>query len=110
MNTSIYCFRLGLLAPALRKLEPANAQGEYYLTDVAPVLYETGHRADTVVAGDLSEAEGVNDRCSWPRLEAELRRRTNNRWLRQGVTMVDPGRTYIDSTVQLANDVTLASA
>ena len=34
VNPSIYCFRRGLLAPALRRLSPENAQGEYYLTDV----------------------------------------------------------------------------
>ncbi len=41
------------------------------------------------------------------RAEAELRRRTNERWLRLGVTMLDPDRTYIDATVELAPDVTL---
>ena len=34
VNTSIYCFRRDVLAPALRRLDPDNAQGEYYLTDV----------------------------------------------------------------------------
>ncbi|HZI37327.1 MAG TPA: NTP transferase domain-containing protein, partial [Acidimicrobiia bacterium] len=31
VNTSIYCFRRGLLAPSLRRLSPENTQGEYYL-------------------------------------------------------------------------------
>ena len=39
--------------------------------------------------------------------EAELRRRTNEHWLRRGVTMLDPDRTYIDATVELGADVTL---
>ena len=43
VNTSIYCFRRGLLAPALRRLSPENAQGEYYLTDVVAVLRQAGH-------------------------------------------------------------------
>src|SRR5437764_1055057 len=43
INTSIYCFRRGLLAPALRRLSPENAQGEYYLPDAVSVLRETGH-------------------------------------------------------------------
>ena len=38
INTSIYCFRRNLLAPALRRLSPENAQGEYYLTDAIEVL------------------------------------------------------------------------
>ena len=107
MNTSIYCFRRSVLAPALRRLEPSNAQGEYYLTDVVSVLHDAGYRVDTVVADDPGEAEGVNDRVQLAAAEAELRRRTNDKWLRLGVTMVDPGRTYLDSTVRLANDVTL---
>ena len=40
VNTSIYCFRRALLAPALRRLGSSNAQGEHYLTDVVGVLYE----------------------------------------------------------------------
>jgi bifunctional UDP-N-acetylglucosamine pyrophosphorylase / glucosamine-1-phosphate N-acetyltransferase len=44
VNPSFYCFRRGLLAPALRRLSPENAQGEYYLTDVIGVLRETGHQ------------------------------------------------------------------
>ena len=43
VNTSIYCFRLGVLAPALRRLHPQNAQGEYYLTDVIEVLHDAGY-------------------------------------------------------------------
>src|SRR5580698_10826221 len=39
VNTSIYCFRRSILAPTLRRLSPANAQGEYYLTDSVSVLF-----------------------------------------------------------------------
>jgi len=42
INTSIYCFRRSVLAPALRRLNPENAQGEYYLTDVIEVLHDAG--------------------------------------------------------------------
>ena len=42
VNPSIYCFRRSLLAPALRRLSPENAQGEYYLTDVVSVLARRG--------------------------------------------------------------------
>jgi bifunctional UDP-N-acetylglucosamine pyrophosphorylase/glucosamine-1-phosphate N-acetyltransferase len=107
INTSIYCFRRSLLAPALRRLSPENAQGEYYLTDVVAVLHDAGYRVEAMVAADPTETEGVNDRLQLARAEAELRRRTNERWLRFGVTMLDPERTYIDATVELAPDVAL---
>jgi len=107
INTSIYCFRRSVLAPALRRLSPENAQGEYYLTDVIEVLHDAGYSVATVVADDFRETQGVNDRVQLAEAEAELRRRTNERWQRLGVTMLDPERTYIDSTVELAPDVTL---
>ena len=86
INTSIYVVKRSLLAPALRRLSPNNAQGEYYLTDVVAVL-----------ARSLQLAVA----------EAELRARTNESLLRSGVTMLDPANTYVDTTVIVGRDVTL---
>ena len=107
VNTSIYCFRRSLLSPALRRLEPQNAQGELYLTDVVGVLHEAGYTTSSLTVADSMEAAGVNDRAQLAVAEAELRDRINERWLRRGVTMWDPERTYVDATVELAEDVTL---
>lgn len=105
--TSIYCFRRSVLAPALRRLTPDNAQGEYYLTDVIGVLHDAGYNVVSMVAADPMEPAGINDRAQLAVAEAELRSRTNLRWLRRGVTMLDPARTYIDASVELGVDVTL---
>jgi bifunctional UDP-N-acetylglucosamine pyrophosphorylase/glucosamine-1-phosphate N-acetyltransferase len=107
VNTSVYCFRRNLLTPALRRIQPDNAQGEYYLTDVIGVLVGAGHRVDAVVADEPEETQGVNDRAQLAQAEAELRRRTNEHLLRTGVTLVDPSATYVDTTVVVGTDVTL---
>jgi bifunctional UDP-N-acetylglucosamine pyrophosphorylase/glucosamine-1-phosphate N-acetyltransferase len=107
INTSIYCFRRSVLAPSLRRLSPSNSQGEYYLTDVIGVLYEAGHKVGSVVIEDTMEVAGVNDRAQLAVAEAELRDRINERWMRRGVTMWDPERTYIDVDVVLEPDVVL---
>ena len=107
INTGIYVFRRSLLAPALRRLTPDNAQGELYVTDVVAVLADAGHPVVSVVADDPDETQGVNDRAQLAVAEAELRRRTNERWMREGVGIVDPGATYVDTTVTLAPDVVL---
>ena len=52
INTSIYCFRRSVLAPSLRRLQPANEQREYYLTDVVAVLSEAGYKVEALVAAD----------------------------------------------------------
>jgi bifunctional UDP-N-acetylglucosamine pyrophosphorylase / glucosamine-1-phosphate N-acetyltransferase len=107
VNTSIYCFRRSVLAPSLRRLSPENAQGEYYLSDVVEVLSDAGYPVVSLVAPDPMETAGVNDRAQLAVAEAELRDRTNERWMRRGVTMLDPERTYLDASVELAPDVTL---
>jgi bifunctional UDP-N-acetylglucosamine pyrophosphorylase/glucosamine-1-phosphate N-acetyltransferase len=105
--SQIYCFRHSVLAPALRRLSPDNSLGEYFLTDTIEVLHSAGYTVTSVVAGDPMEAAGVNDRSQLAAADAELRARINERWMRCGVTMLDPESTYIDVTVSLEADVTL---
>lgn len=105
--TGIYVFRRSLLAPALRRVSPRNVRGVYYLSDVVRVLAETGHPVATHAVDDVTDTLGVNDRVQLARVEAEMRRRTNLRWLERGVTLVDPAHTYIDTTVQIGADVTI---
>lgn len=107
VNTGIYAFRRSLLPPALRRLTPDNSQSELYVTDVVEVLAEAGHPVVSLVASEPGETQGVNDRLQLAVAEAELRRRTNERWMHEGVTIVDPAATYLDTSVVLAPDVTL---
>ena len=107
VNPSIYCFRRAYLAPALRRLSPENAQGEYYLTDVISVLRSTGHPIVAVTGDDATETIGVNDRAQLAAAEAVLRVRINEAWMREGVSMSDPARTYVDAGVELEPDVRL---
>jgi bifunctional UDP-N-acetylglucosamine pyrophosphorylase/glucosamine-1-phosphate N-acetyltransferase len=107
VNTSIYCFRRSILAPTLRRISPANAQGEYYLTDAVAVLSSAGYSVKALVLPDPMEAAGVNDRAQLAVAEAELRDRINERWMRRGVTMWDPEGTYVDAQAHLEADVSL---
>jgi bifunctional UDP-N-acetylglucosamine pyrophosphorylase/glucosamine-1-phosphate N-acetyltransferase len=105
VNPSIYCFRRAFLAPALRRLSPENAQGEYYLTDVIGVLRQAGHVVVGIPSADPTEALGVNDRAQLAVAEGILRQRINERWMREGVSMTDPAHTYVDVSVELEPDV-----
>lgn len=107
INPSIYCFRRAFLAPALRRLSPENAQGEYYLTDVIAVLRQAGHLVVGAPTADATETLGVNDRAQLALAETNLRARINEKWMREGVSMTDPARTYVDAMVELEPDVQL---
>jgi len=107
VNTSIYVFRRSVLGPALRRLTPDNAAGELYLTDVIAVLHDAGYPVSSMLVEDPTEAAGVNDRHQLAAAEAVLRARLNERWMRRGVTMIDPESTYVDASVELSPDVVL---
>jgi bifunctional UDP-N-acetylglucosamine pyrophosphorylase/glucosamine-1-phosphate N-acetyltransferase len=103
-NSSIYVFRADLLWPALERLEPANAQGELYLTDAVRGLVDGGARVAAHVASDPAAAEGVNTRAELAAVAAALRDRINHEHMLAGVTIVDPFSTWIDADVELEPD------
>jgi bifunctional UDP-N-acetylglucosamine pyrophosphorylase/glucosamine-1-phosphate N-acetyltransferase len=105
--TAFHCFRHAVLAPALRRLRPVSDGGEHPLHGVYAVLHDAGYRVESLLMTDPMEAAGVNDRAQLAVAEAELRDRINERWMRRGVTMWDPERTYVDATVVLEPDVVL---
>jgi bifunctional UDP-N-acetylglucosamine pyrophosphorylase / glucosamine-1-phosphate N-acetyltransferase len=103
-NSSIYVFRSDLLWPAIERLEPANAQGELYLTDAVRDIVADGGRVAVHVAPDADETEGVNTRVELAAAAAALRDRINTAHMLAGVTIVDPQSTWIEPTVTLEPD------
>src|SRR5690606_25386826 len=107
INTSTYVFDAAVLREALGSVGQDNDQGEVYLTDVVALAHRTGKRVRAIAVEDSWLVEGVNDRAQLAALGAELNRRTIESWMRDGVTVVDPGTTWIDVDVQLDRDVTV---
>jgi bifunctional UDP-N-acetylglucosamine pyrophosphorylase/glucosamine-1-phosphate N-acetyltransferase len=107
VNTCTYAFAAGPLAEALTRLTSDNAQGEYYLGDVLPLVREAGHRVAAHRDPDPGVNLGVNTRVDLARASEEARRRLLERHMLAGVTVVDPAATWIDADVELAPDVTL---
>jgi len=105
INSGVYAFDAAVLRDALARISTDNAQGELYLTDVLAVARSDGRGVGAVVTADPWLVEGVNDRVQLARLGAELNRRTVERWMREGVTVVDPATTWLDVDVRLARDV-----
>ncbi len=107
INSGILAVDAAFLVDAIRRLESDNAQGELYLTDIAGLAFEEGRPVGAHLLEDVWQTEGVNDRAQLARLGRELNRRQTQHWMSQGVTIVDPETTWIDSAVTLSPDVTL---
>jgi bifunctional UDP-N-acetylglucosamine pyrophosphorylase/glucosamine-1-phosphate N-acetyltransferase len=107
INSGIFAFDGAFLADALSRISNDNAKGEYYLTDVVAIAHQDGRAVGAHRIDDVMQTEGVNDRAQLAGLAAEMNRRILDRWMRDGVTVVDPTTTWIDSDVVLERDVTI---
>ncbi len=107
VNSGIYVFRADKLWPVLDRLEPHNAQGELYVTDTLGLLVGDGETAAVHTAPVAWEVEGINTRVELAFVAEKLRDRINAEHMLAGVTIVDPGSTWIEVGVEIDSDVTI---
>lgn len=107
INTGTYVAHWPTLVEALGKLQPDNSQGEYYLTDAVRLLMKRGKRCLAVIHAHADEAMGVNSRRQLAELGSVLNTRTLERLMDDGVTIIDPRATWIDTTVSIGQDTTV---
>lgn len=105
INTGTYVFDNKRLFEALKNITTNNAQGEYYLTDVIGIFKEAGEKVGAYKLRDFNESLGVNDRVALATAERIMRDRINTAHMINGVSLIDPATTYIDSDVELAPEV-----
>lgn len=104
INTGTYCFDNALLFDSIEKIDNNNAQSEYYLPDVIEILQKKGEKVSAYALENNEEALGVNDRVALSEAEQLMRKRINKKHMENGVTLIDPSATYIDSEVTIGND------
>jgi len=102
-NVGIYCFDGARLKDALAQISNANKAGEYYLTDVFLHL----RPVNIVMVADPNEAMGVKDRIRLAAATAIMQRRILDRFMEEGVTIVDPASTFIDFGVTIGQDTSI---
>jgi bifunctional UDP-N-acetylglucosamine pyrophosphorylase/glucosamine-1-phosphate N-acetyltransferase len=107
INSGAYAFRAADLLPALAKVKPNNAKGEYYITDVIGLLVAAGRPVGALCVEGDEECLGVNTRLELAQAEKVLRRRQAERLMADGVTVVDPDATYVDAGVVVGPDTVL---
>ena len=81
--------RAKILCQLLPRLEKANAQGEYYLTDLIMLANQQGIKTGYLEV-DASEVAGVNDRQQLAELEAVMQTRLRKRAMQEGLALLIP--------------------
>ncbi|HKN15159.1 MAG TPA: bifunctional UDP-N-acetylglucosamine diphosphorylase/glucosamine-1-phosphate N-acetyltransferase GlmU [Candidatus Binatus sp.] len=106
INTGCYIVDSALLRSALAELKPANAQDEYYLTDIVAIARARcgNEKVEAWAADDPVEFAGINSREELANMEAEIRAAVNRKLMQSGVTLVDPSTAYISEQAEIAAD------
>lgn len=107
INTGTYCFKSELLFHYLAQITPDNAQAEFYLPDVLPLMIADGHKVTGYLLDDARESMGINDRIQLAEAEAIMRDRICQQWLEKGVTIIDPGATWIELDCCIGQDTVI---
>ena len=107
INTGIYVFKTELLFKYLPEVNDYNAQREYYLTDLVKIFNDHGLTVKAVSLADTQEMIGVNDRVDLAKANHYLYGKIAEKWMRKGVTIIDPTSTYIGYDVTIGEDTTI---
>lgn len=105
INTGMIAADAAPLRRWLATLGTANAQGEYYLTDVFAKAAAEGAAAHVALCADEAEALGANDAVQLADLSRRLNARRVHELLLGGVRMVDPGSVQVRADVAHGRDV-----
>lgn len=106
INASVYCFSREVLAEGLPQLEP-EAGGLYHLSGVAAFLASEGEAVAAIAAADAREAVRIVTRRDLARAAQFIREMNCNRHMDAGVTILDPGATYIENGVEIGPDTVI---
>ncbi|MFA5063733.1 MAG: NTP transferase domain-containing protein [Candidatus Omnitrophota bacterium] len=107
VNTGIMCFNKISLESALKKVRPNNRKNEYYLTDAISILYKENRLVDGIRIGDIQETLGVNSRLELAKANSIMQERINEKFMLDGITIVDPRSTFINYGTKIGQDTVI---
>jgi bifunctional UDP-N-acetylglucosamine pyrophosphorylase/glucosamine-1-phosphate N-acetyltransferase len=107
VNTGLYCVETSFLFPALKQVQSNNRQGEYYLTDIVKIGRNENRKVVAFHVSDADQFLGINTRVDLARAHEIVRDRYLRKWMLDGVTIIDPNTTYIESGVIMGKDTVI---
>ncbi|MEM7280798.1 MAG: bifunctional UDP-N-acetylglucosamine diphosphorylase/glucosamine-1-phosphate N-acetyltransferase GlmU [Pseudomonadota bacterium] len=107
INTGLLAVPAKHLRRWLGSLSNNNAQGEYYLTDVAEMAVKDGVAIEAIVAADVAETQGINDKIQLAEAESTYRQMRTRELMVSGATLLDPSRVDVRGNVTIGKDVTI---
>jgi bifunctional UDP-N-acetylglucosamine pyrophosphorylase / glucosamine-1-phosphate N-acetyltransferase len=107
INSSMYCFTLARLWPALAKVKPNNRHRELYLTDAIAVMAGSGETVLAEISPDAREALGCNTRAELAEVDRTFREWKRSELMGAGVTIQLPETVLVDPEVSAGQDTVI---
>jgi bifunctional UDP-N-acetylglucosamine pyrophosphorylase / glucosamine-1-phosphate N-acetyltransferase len=107
INTGIMVFKKDKLSANLGRIRPNNRKKEYYLTDIIGIFARQGYLVDAVKVPDPQEALGINTRAELAQANAIVQKQINEKFMCEGVTLVDPGSTFIHFGTKIGKETVI---
>ncbi len=104
INPSYYCYDCQTLFWALDQIRPDNPKNEYYLTDAVRIILKSGRKAQAITVVPPDEVFSINSRQHLAHLSKLMQVRIQETLMDQGITIVDPEKTWIDARAQIGSD------
>ena len=104
VNAGIYCLNWGKIKDAFSQLKSNNAQGEYYLTDIIAWGKDKNFSVNAYVLEDSDQIYGINSRLNLAKASKMMNKRNLEKYMTNGVTIVDPDSTWISEDTEIGQD------
>ncbi|MGA9047065.1 bifunctional UDP-N-acetylglucosamine diphosphorylase/glucosamine-1-phosphate N-acetyltransferase GlmU [Sulfuricurvum sp.] len=103
VNAGVYAFKHHVLQTYIPRLSNANAQGEYYLTDVIEMAHKDGLEISPLFVEEV-EFKGVNSKNDLANAEMIMMDRLRKTWMDAGVIMQLPETVYLEEGVRFEGE------
>ncbi|MFA6144335.1 MAG: bifunctional UDP-N-acetylglucosamine diphosphorylase/glucosamine-1-phosphate N-acetyltransferase GlmU [Sulfurimonas sp.] len=103
VNAGVYAFKHHVLQTYLPQLSNANAQAEYYLTDVIALARADGLSISPLTVEEV-EFKGVNSKNDLANAEMIMMDRLRRAWMDTGVIMQLPHTIYLEEGVRFEGE------
>ncbi|MBD5402391.1 NTP transferase domain-containing protein [bacterium] len=110
VNAGIYCLNWSKVKSAFGELKSNNAQGEYYLTDIISWGKIQNLNVNAYILDDSDEIYGINSRTNLAEATKMMNRRNLEKYMVNGVTIVDPDSTWISEDTEIGQDTIIYPA
>ena len=105
-NSGVFCASAAGLLKLIPKIKNNNVKKEYYLTDFFGLAFNSKYHTK-VVYGSEEEFMGINNKVELAQAEKIMQNKLRVKFLKQGVTLIDPETVYFSKDTKIGKDVTI---